>query len=256
MHHVLISKRLLLIFCMLLIIFGCGKSRIQEKTESIFTFTAKATPEGIILNLGEIPENAIAINILLFDITGNEKITHEALFFDTLIFPELKNIVNDLAELRKTRFLLCPFAKDGHEYIVRVAVFTNENMDDWVNYEVNVIAEGGIYIKNNPQLYFCDENKNLTLSTKPIFSKEIHNSSNYLFNYSVKVFIDDEFTPGGARNWNELIFPADEIYNASKEYFGFTGYFPVVGYVRSILIFENIEWLIGIANTDEINILF
>ena len=256
MHHALTSKRLFLLLCMLLIIFGCAKNKNTKNTENAFNFTAKATSEGIILNFNEIPEDAIAINILLFNVTENGKITHEALFFDTLIFPELKNIVNDLAKLREKQTLLCPFAKDGHEYIVRVAIFTQENLDDWINHEVSVVAEGGIYVKNNPKLYFCDENRNLTLSAKPIFSEKIQYSSNYLFNYSVKVFINDEFTPGGSRNWNELIFPAYEIYSASKEHFGFSGYFPVVGYVRSILVYENIEWLFGIANTDEINILF
>ena len=256
MHQFKPLRKISLILCFVLLAFGCATNKGIINTENGFGFTAEGTHEGIILFFNSIPDNAIHLSVFIEDITENIQVFHHALFWDNETF-EFGIPKNNLAKLRETSNLLIPFAKEGHEYNISVSIYTDKNLNEWTDYaSTNVIAKGGIYLTNNPSLIFTDDNRNLVLSVKPTFSEEVEFDQNGLFSYSVSVLLDEFNSRGGGGNWNEFTFPAHEIYNGSQKYFGFTGYFPVIGSVQANLIHENMEWIIGVARTEEVFISF
>ena len=248
-----------------LVFLGCATNKSSMNmdnnmetgiTETGFSFTADGTSEGIILHFNNIPDNAIHLSVLIEDTTVNDQIFHHVLFWDNEAF-EFSTPKNNLDELKEKSNLLIPFAKDGHKYNVSVSIYTDKNLNECTDYASTIVmAKGGIYLTNNPSLIFTDDNRNLALSTKPTFSREVEFDQNGLFSYSVSVLLDEHNSRGGGGNWNEYTFPAYEIYNGSQEYFGFTGYFPVIGSVQANLVYENMEYIIGVARTEEVFISF
>lgn len=250
-----ILRKFILILICVLVVFSCATNRTLIKTETDFSFTAEGSFDGIILYFHNIPDNAVHINVSFGDVTGNNQIIHDIMFWDNELFG-FQISENELNDLKKSPTLLIPFVKDGHEYEITVLISTNIELNDLTTFTKNVIANGGIYITNNPILDFTENNRNLTLSERPTFSEEVIFSQNGLFSYNVWVKMDDESTRGGGGNWNDLTFPAHEIYNGAQEYFGFTGILPVVAYVQANLIHSNMEWRVGIATAEEILVSF
>ena len=256
MHQLKLLWKISLIICLILVVFACATNRGISNTEAEFSFTADGTSEGIFLHFNNIPVDAVHLSIFVEDITSNNQIYNQVLFWNNDLFG-FKISMNDLTELRNTPNLLIPFAKEGHEYKISVSIFTDKNLDEWTDHtSTNVIAKGGIYLTNNPSLMFTDDNLNLTLSVEPTFSEEVEFYQNGLFSYSVMVILDEQNSRGGGGNWNDFTFPAHEVYNGSREYFGFTGHLPVVGSVQVNLIHGNMEWIVGVAKTEEVIISF
>ena len=259
MHKFRFLGKIPLILYSMLLVFACAGNNAMIKMAnavSPFAFTAEGTSEGILLHFKNIPDDAVHLSVIIEDASLNDGIFHQVLFWDNESF-DFTLSPNKLSDLRESPALLVPFAKDGHEYIVSVSIYKDKNLDEWEEYTpVKAIANGGIYIINNPSLYFTDNNRNLTLSGKPVFSEEVEFSEINLYAYSVMVKLDEQNARGGGGNWNEFTFPAHEVYNGSQEYFGFTGRLPVTGSVQANLIHDNMEWFVGVAKTEEVIISF
>ena len=245
-----------LTLCLVLAISGCVSDRAAVNRDTGFSFTAEASPQGIFFNFNNIPPDAVHLSVFLEDKTANDRIYHQILIFDNEAFGIRRAWQNDLADFRKAPVLPFPFAKEGHEYEVTVTIYKDINLDDWTYYQANVVAGGGIYMTNKPSLLFTDNNRSLVLSEIPSFSGEVLFSPQRLFNYTVTVMLDENNSRGGSGSSNELSFPAHEIYNGSRDYFGFSGLLPVIAFVQANLIHENMEWIIGIARTKEVLISF
>jgi len=239
------------LLCFIPVFFGCATIKDAGIAEAGFSVAAEGTPEGIRVHFSNIPEDTYSLLVSFFDITANEQ-AKEASGTNTYICE------NKLALLKQSGHLLCPFARNGHEYNVNVVVYTNNDFEngfesrDYENISVNVVAGGGIYLSNNPSLNFTDENKTVTLSETPVFSGEVVYSPNGLFQYTNFVLIDDgKSYGGGIAYWNELTYPAREVLGGTQEHFGFTGDFPVNAAVSCCLIYENFEWNVIIARAEE-----
>ena len=246
-------KKLSLVICLVLAFSGCASN--SSKREG-FSFSAESSPQGIAFHFNNIPPDAVHLSVSLEDKTAG--LFHDVLFWDNEAFYFLSShsAHNDLDDLKQRPFFVFPFTKEGHEYEAVVLVYTDKNLNDWTSFTTRVIAGGGIYLTNSPSLNFTDENQYLTLSEKPVFSEEVMFSPHNFFSYSVMVMLDEANSRGGGGSTNELSFPAHEVYDGSRDFFGFTGTFPVIGSAQANIIHENMEWIIGIARTPEVLISF
>lgn len=256
MHHFCILRKISLILCLTAVIFGCATNKSGANIEIGFNVTADGTSEGIVVYLSNIPEDTVSLSLSFLDVTEKNQIPNQIMFWNNDYFG-FRIPQNELAELRETLTVLCPFAKNGHEYIISVQLYNNKNLDNWLEYSTIAIANGGIYMINNPSLYFTDENRNITLSEMPTFSEVVEFSQDRgLFIYNAMVKLDELNSRSGGGNWNEFTYPIHKIYNGSQEHFGFTGLLSVVGSVQCNLIHKNLEWIVGVTTTEEVIISF
>lgn len=228
------------------IFFGCATNR--GITESGMSVTATGTSEGIRLEFKNIPKNTDALFVRLFDITsdGQQAGDPEA-EKSTAIYIHGER----LAELKQSGNLLCPFARNEHEYTVTIWDY-NRNSEIKLT---NIIAGGGIYLTNNPTLSFTDNNRTVTLSEMPTFSTEVTFSPKGLLEFSNFVIVDDNLYGGGMSGWEDLTYPVREVLSGTQEHFGFTGNFPVNASVRCLLVYDNYEWAVAVAKAEETAIM-
>jgi hypothetical protein len=217
-------------------------------TESDILVTAKGTPEGIHLSFKNIPPDTFRLFVSLWDITSRNQIQTSLVDFEG----------TELAELKKNRDLACPFVQNGHEYAIHIYYFTGREDDDMEEYSVtvNATAGGGIYLTNNPLLYFNSRNDSVTLSSKPAFSEETINSQNTLFDYHVMVKLDDGMSWGYGGHSNELTYNFTEMTYELNEQHGISGFLPVSVSMYCNLDYGTISWVVGVAKTEEVIVLF
>lgn len=232
-------------------VFGGFLSEVfRSETEISFSFTAKGISEGIILHFYNIPENTNSLSVILTDITENRGIIRQVTFEKNIWE---KDRLNDLAEVKQSGSLLCPFAIEGHKYNVTVSLLDFEIL--LAKYSVNVVAGGGIFVENNPSLFFVNNNRYLTLSERPIFSEEIeffHDS----FGFHLRVMLEDINFGSVSVSRSELTSPIYELIDFLQRPFGSLGTIPITGFVRTSVIHGNAVWGIDIAVTEEIVIAF
>jgi hypothetical protein len=217
-------------------------------TKSEMTVTAEGTPEGIHLSFKNIPEDTFRLFVSLWDITSRNQLQTSLVDFEG----------NELAELKKNGGLACPFVQVGHEYAIHIYYFTGREDGDMEEYSVtvNAIAGGGIYLTNNPLLYFNSRNDGVTLSSKPAFSKETINSKNALFDYHVMVKLDDGMSWGFGAHSSELTYNFTEMTYELYEQYGISGFLPVSVSMYCNLDYGRISWAVGVAKTEEVIVLF
>jgi hypothetical protein len=256
--------------CVILVIgsvfFGCATNK--HAAEPGMNVTAAGTSEGIVLHLNNIPEDLIHLNVALRDIARND---YQKAYCDSAIGFE----GNELAELKETQTLLCPFVRNGHEYQIVINVWYPEW--DTAQYKgdtqliINAVAGGGIAPTNDPSLSFNDENNALVLSVKPAFSEGVTYTQEYsqessLFFYHCMGIEDDGikgdqriFYGGFTTQTDELICDVSAIYNISNEKqkeLGLTGDdgFIIAGIAGCLVNYGNLRWEVGVARTDEITV--
>jgi hypothetical protein len=231
------------------VFFSCETNK--DVTESGFNVTAKGTPNGIELNIDNIPENATHFSVFLYDITANDQLYTGAGFQG-----------NELEQLRKTSFLICPFVKNRHEYQITIDSFilTKENMKTINSVTITAVANGGIHIINNPTLVWNNINNFSTLSERPIFSDEKINSQNIVFSYGL-VFKSEETSGSASAGFfgltNELTFDNTENYNSIVEMIGnigLTGDISMYADVDLTIEYGKIPWTIVFAKSEDKNL--
>jgi hypothetical protein len=249
MHSKTVIIGLILIFGVISPGFVSASGQIATETESSdMVVTAEGTPEGIHLSFKNIPEDTFRLFVSLWDITSRNQIQTSLVDFEG----------NELAELRKNGELACPFVQDGHEYAIHVYYFTGteEEITDEYSVTVNATAGGGIYLTNNPLLYFNTGRDSVTLSSKPAFSEETINSQDALFDYHVMVKLDGGMSWGYGGHSNELTYDFPQMTYELNEQHGISGFLPVSVSMYCNLDYGAIPWVVGVAKTEEVFVLF
>jgi hypothetical protein len=234
-----------------LIFVGCKTNNGYKNSESDdFSITAKGSTEGIIVYFSNIPEDGIYLSISLLNITTNDR----PYAFTSFHGDELK-------QLKNTGFIICPFVKIGNEYEITVTSlkFTGENFKTINSSTTSAIANGGIYMINNPTLIWNKNDNIATLSSLPIFSDELVNSQNFGLDFGL-VFRHEE-TDGGVKsgenvfaNTNILTYDHTQNYNSIIEMInniGIKGDIPVFADVAFKLEYENSMWTIIFAESEK-----
>ena len=232
----------------------------NRQTNINFWVNAETVPDGILLTFSNIPEDTVHINVSLRDVTRND---YRKAYFDSAI--DLEG--NDLVKLREIKTLLCPFVKNGHEYTIVINYWhegwdTEEYKGD-TQFIINSFAGGGISPMNNPLLCFNEENKILVLSEKPIFSEGVTYTQEYSKNTSLYFYFcvgvennivkkeDDRIYYGSIINHSdELICDVSDIYD---KYNG-NEQFIISGIMGCKINYKDLQWVVGIANTEEITV--
>jgi hypothetical protein len=229
---------------------GCATAvgRNATDTETGLVVTAIGTPEGIHLSFRNIPTDTFRLFVSLWDVTSKNQIQTSLVDFEG----------NELAELRKSGNLACPFVQNGHEYAINVYYFTGSEDDEMEEYSivVNATAGGGIYLTNNPLLSFNSRNDSVTLSSKPAFSEERINSQDALFDYHVMVRLDDGGSWGYGGHSSELTYDFTEMTYELNEKYGISGFLPVTVSMYCNVDYGTIPWVVGVAKTEEVIVLF
>jgi hypothetical protein len=230
------------------VFFSCAANK--GVTESGMSVTAKGTSEGIVLYFSDIPEDTTDIALAFVDVNARNQ-------------PENVVFVNNanLDELKKTGNLLCPFGKNGREYFIRVYRHTELGVVE--RQAAGAVAGGGIYLTNNPLLRFTNGNNTLTLSEMPAFSEEVSFSRHGLFIYYSYLRRDDGTYLGfGADATNNLNTDSWRPKTEIKEYLArdfsidFTGDMPVFATAHCLLSYGNMEWNIGLAQSEDTVVSF
>ena len=252
MHYLKSIKTITVILGISLVTFclltsSCATGQNVNKNDTGMIVTAAGTSEGILLCINNIPKDINGLNVILWNIT-------EVDYLEKRVY--IKG--EELAELRKTRELLCPFVENGHEYRIQIYTYSETDQFSANFYSVNAVALGGIYPVNNPQLIFNDEYKSITLSAEPIFSDAVVYAKDGLFlNYYLSVHNDNgEYMHSGGEEWmNQLVFDFPWKSNDTKAYFRIPGYTIIDATVRCVLKYGDMEWDVGIVKMTEENIL-
>ena len=246
--------KICVIACILVIgsiFFGCVNNK--GITETHMNIVAKESTEGIVLYFDNIPKNTAHLNIALRDVARND---FQKAYFDSAISFE----GNELAKLLETKTLVCPFVKNGHEYEIVIHSWAENEESNPIL--INAVAGGGISSVNNPSLSFNDENNALILSVKPAFTEGVTHSKEFpLFWYYCMGIENDEkksdsrkFYGGFTIQTDELICDVSNIYNEIQAEFALdrNENFIITGFVGCFVDYDNLQWEIGIAKTDEI----
>lgn len=254
-----ISKMgIFLVLCLALVTFGCATGKNLIETESGFSATAAGTPEGILLRFYNIPEDATLLSVTLDNVTTNDGM--ETFFDSGIAFDG-----DELAELRKSQSLLCPFVKNGHEYKIFIhcdAGINNKTKQDKnpKNISLSAVAGGGVSPINDPLLQFNADNNGLILSAKPAFSGgALYSQDHSLFSYwCFGIKPDDKSFYGGFNVYtDELTCDVSRIYNVYNTYqqrWGLTGDegLSIMGFVYCTMNYGNLKWDVRAAKTEEI----
>jgi hypothetical protein len=245
--HIIIG--ILLVFS--LIFVGCkANNGYKNFLSGDFSITAKGSTEGIIVYFSNIPEDGAYLSVSLLNITGNDRLNAFISFHG-----------DELEQLKNTGFLICPFVEIGHEYEITVTLlkFTGENLKTISSSATSAIANGGIYMINNPTLIWNKNDNIATLSSLPIFSEEFVNSQNFGLDFGL-VFRHEE-TDGGVKsgesvfaNTNILTYDHTQNYNSIIEMInniGIKGDIPIFADVAFRLEYENSKWTIIFAESEK-----
>jgi len=228
---------------------ACGTTKSKANSISDLTVNAKGASEGIYLYLDNIPENIQYLSVSLYDITADDKLYTGTNFHD-----------NDLEQIMKSNFLVCPFVKNGHEYEITVIAYikTEENVKPINSITTTAVANGGIHIINNPILNWNNSGNIVALSARPVFSDDTINLKNTELIYGL-VFNNKEtggkVSGGVCDTTNELVFDNTQNFNSIVEMIGnigLNGDIPIFADAALSIEYENIKWIIVFAKTNEI----
>jgi len=247
MYHIKSLRNISLFLCFVLVFVGCEIDKTETNSVPDLTVIAKRSSEGIHLYIDNIPEDTTHLSVSLYNITTNDQLYTGAGFQG-----------DELEQLRKTGFLICPFVKTGHEYEITVTSLKMEKyyMKTINSATITAVASGGIRIINNPTLVWNSNSNFATLSTRPIFSNEEINSQNFILDYGI-VFQSTEMggKVSGNQETNELVFDNTQNYNSIVEMIGnigLNGDIPMYADVGLTLEYEKIKWTIVFARTEDI----
>ena len=243
------------------VFFSCATDK--DGTETGFNVTAKGTSRGIELYFGNIPEDIDRVFVLMFDDTAKEV---------TKTFSDIRS--NELEEIKQSGTFICPFVETGHEYTIFVSFHTENGYKQVAEHTINSTATGGIYMTNNPFLHWNGENNNVTLSELPVFSEDViyyHTPDFFEYNLMVRPPLEqtaDKQETYIWENWergygisqfsNESPFDLYPFKNQLKGGIKGLGLTDVSAsaFAYSWLIHDNIEWLVGIAKSEDFILSF
>jgi len=139
MHQVMSLKKIIPIFCFVLVFIGCAGDKTISQND-VIGLTAENVPEGIRITLDHIPPETDHIAIFMTTEGRNAHgLLAEFLDWDTFPFGS-----SSLKELKETRTLVCPFVQNGLNYSIRAYVHINDG--SFTSYEASaeIIPDNGI----------------------------------------------------------------------------------------------------------------
>jgi hypothetical protein len=247
MHHFKALRLISLILGFVLVIFGCATSKSHQSMN--IGLKAEAVPEGICLIFDNIPPEVTRLFISSSD--WSIEITSP---YD--IVSNHADIRGGLLEqVKNSGKVILPFVKAGHEYSIHVS-FQKDDFKDIKGAEARVQCKpySGVFFDEIIELNLNDSFTNVTLSSEPIFPREVH----YSFpKYSITVAFDSEnigvgyFTNTISENTLTMYFEPEMSDDLKKGNYLKNGDYPAYITAYCNLIYDNIKWEVEIAKSQE-----
>ena len=253
--------------------FGCATDRNRPAITGDAQLSALTVPEGILLILDNIPPDTAR---LFINIQKSQDTFDAALGRHDIVssFADIRG--DSLAQVRQTGRVLFPFVQEGRIHQVTIILQNEDFQDigDWLHSDV--VAGSGIRITNEVLLHMDDARSSVTLSSPPEFSQPVSFApAPYYFEAVIwfRFFMDGtEVEWDGSLGLGSNITPTAEgitwtfdpeiVDNLRDSEILQQIYFPpyttrynmIFIIARSNIIFDNIEWHVEIAKTDEFTI--
>ncbi|WP_319477062.1 hypothetical protein [Marispirochaeta aestuarii] len=239
-----LSTTLLLVLVILFLHTGCVTN--QSTVENRIEIAAETTPDGIRLAFNEIPSDTTRIFVYI-SLLNDKPIDGSQMFAD----------IRDsaLEQVKKSRTITCPFVQEGSEYSIIAFISTSKDysVDSDITVNATGIAGGGIRPTNTLSLYLIDKNTGVELSDNPVFSEDVtYDGQKYMYKVTIDIAADRSIGYGegviDALSWHFMPSMKEDFV---KEGFQDKGTFPAFVTVFSNLVYEDITWSVGIAQTEE-----
>ncbi|WP_319477082.1 hypothetical protein [Marispirochaeta aestuarii] len=239
-----LSTTLLLILVIIFLHTGCVTS--QSTAENSIELAAESTPDGICLEFNGIPSDTTRIFVYISLLNDNP-------IDGSQMFADIRDTA--LEQVKNTRTITCPFLHEGSEYSIIAFISTSKDYSDDSDITVNEtgVAGGGIRPTNTLFLDLIDKNTGVELSDHPVFSDDVtYVGQKYMYKVTIDIAADRSIGYGeGATDALSWQFMPSMKEDFVKEGFQDTGTFPAFVTVFSNLVYENITWSVGIAQTEE-----
>ncbi len=244
-HNIFLLKIHCFIMLYIFAFMGCVSNK--DALYQDIKLSANSVPDGIRLIFTDIPPETTRIFISV-QLESSNPVDGSHTFAD------IRNTALD--QIKKSRTLICPFVQSGREYFI-VAFFSMKGERDPEKIDsVTATAGGGVHTTNVLSLNLNKNNTGVTLSDIPDFSAVVsYASQKYIYQTTVRV--DKNMSLG----YGEMIDNALTwiFYPAMKEDFikdgiEASGDLSAFVTVYCNLIYENIPWMVGIAQSEEFTV--
>lgn len=218
-----------------------NKTKLGFQTENI--------PEGILLSFDEIPADATAMYINLYEGEHDGKEWSDV--FGIVVGPKLD-------ELKETKKLICPFVKQDTQYSLSAQIVQNDEIAAPYDIIASVQSPNGIFVSNEIVLELNDEQTGVTLSAEPEFSAPVE-FNEYKYEYVLLNFINEnESLSSGIYSGNELscTFIPDTINLIKESDPALSGTFPSHVVALCSVKDKGALWQVCVAKTEDFTIEF
>jgi len=213
-------------------------------------FELKTIPEGILISLGDIPDDITSIYVDIYN-WGDRVYTFQKDDYPLrrdAISSSIAHIEGECLErIKQTKSIIFPFIKQGEKYNVLVIYFKS-GIDCASTVFSQIIAENGIYLENDIELLLNANNTSVRLSEAPKFTSNVVYSDN-THSFSFYMFNDENTSVYGGisteHNTRDISWDFEPIINEqikrSKSSYKSGGYTAFIEFSINI-IYDNIEW--------------
>jgi hypothetical protein len=234
----------LLTFTLAFIFINCATNKAVSQNGAI-GLNVDNIPEGIRLAFDNIPQETTRMFIHFQE-------TVEGKNSENILMTDIRGA--SLDQVKKNGMVICPFVQAGHKYNIAVNLETDKN-ENWIYAEIT--ANNGIYVLNDIILELNDTKTGVTLSQEPVFSADVQYApQRYTYDVTVKV------GENSAANFSQTGIDAPAWdFSAMNDTFQrdnvrLSGTLPVYVTVFCSLAYENLNWDVEIARSNEFTVAF
>lgn len=244
-----------MIFIMMLMSCATDPSPVPSPQESnedvplpvnsvVLGLQIESTPRGMLITFDDIPADTTTVYINMYENKYDGR--QWADVFGIVLGPKLD-------EIKKTKYVICPFVKKDQPYEISVQLLRNNEIIGGSDVIKITPAQDATYVSNNIELQLNTEQTSVTLSSEPEFSASVE-FDELKYEYILLFFPDASSSSStGIYSGNDLtctFFPG--TINLIKEHVPETrGTFPAHAVSLCNIKNEGVLWKLCAAKTEE-----
>ncbi|MDR1869993.1 MAG: hypothetical protein LBQ82_08410 [Treponema sp.] len=279
MRQINFLRKIILFISFALLVLSCD-TRKNHDDNTEFGLTAEAVPEGILLTISNIPQDATHLWISVSSWGDTEEpespnsiIYSYAAITDTSVWGVV-NSTQNLDKIKQTGKVIFPIVEAGTKYSCSATIYNereinlirenDENVYPRTAY-AQVIADNGIYFnREDVKLEINNAHSVVTISCEPEFSsKVIFDDQKYRFGVTISVGnnssmgVADHHIPAGLSSdgltWEFEPQMTDALRSDSDDggWLEIGSNYSAWAEVYANIIYDDIKWSVGIAKTPE-----
>jgi hypothetical protein len=261
MHKNFVLGKIVLVLILALFVIGCAATNAatqvaSNKTSSsseIIVMKAEAVPEGISLTFENIPAETTRLFVHFQEWGNKEEInsTHDI----TSSYADIRN--SSLEQVRQTGKIIFPYVKSGQKYMISASLWGNDIPlieDENNNIYAECTASSGIYLNNDLELSLNETHTSSILNAEPSFTKEVFYAPiKYHFDANIDKGDNSSIGYSEIKTVDYLTWNFEPLMTNDLKPTGYldAGSYPAYITAYSNLVYENIEWSVEIAKSEE-----